>query len=135
MRSRSYRLEGLMPLPARAQPIGVSVAAAVMALTMAAANAQEAMGDAAAGRAFAAHACAPCHAITPGPHAERMFEIGPDFQAIADTLGMTATALTAFMQTSHPKMPNLILSREQAADVIAYILSLRSRPRPEQPHP
>ena len=36
-------------------------------------------------------------------------------------------ALRVFLTTSHPKMPNLILTPEQLADVIAYILSLRER--------
>jgi hypothetical protein len=38
---------------------------------------------------------------------------------------MTATALRVFLTSSHPKMPNLILTPEETADVIAYILSLR----------
>lgn len=96
-----------------------------------AANAQEGTGDLAAGRSLAYHVCSPCHAVEAVPH-PRMFEIGPDFQAIADTPGMTATALNAFLLTSHPKMPNFILSREQSADVITYILSLRAHPRPGQ---
>jgi len=49
----------------------------------------------------------------------------PDFQEIANTKGMTATALRVFLTASHPKMPNLILTPEQIADVTAYILSLR----------
>jgi mono/diheme cytochrome c family protein len=106
-----------------------------LAATACAANAQEGIGDLAAGRAFAARVCSPCHSIAPDPHAPRMFEIAPDFQTIADTPGITATALNAFMLTSHPKMPNLILSREQSADVIAYILSLRKRPQPDHTHP
>jgi hypothetical protein len=57
-----------------------------------------------------------------------MLEIAPDFQIIANTPGMTATALSAFLLTSHPKMPNFILSRGQSADVITYILSLRKHP-------
>jgi hypothetical protein len=57
-----------------------------------------------------------------------MLDIAPDFQAIADTPGMTVTALSAFLLTSHPKMPNFILSRAQSADVITYILSLQKRP-------
>ena len=63
----------------------------------------------------------------------RMFDIGPDFETVANTPGMTATALNAFLLTSHPKMPNLILSPEQSADVIAYILTLRGRPDSEKP--
>jgi len=38
---------------------------------------------------------------------------------------MTATALRVFLTTSPPNMPNLILTPDQIADVIAYILSLR----------
>jgi hypothetical protein len=49
------------------------------------------------------------------------------FPAIANTSGMTATALRAFLQTPHTKMPNLILTPEQSADVIAFLLSLRDR--------
>jgi mono/diheme cytochrome c family protein len=95
-----------------------------------AANAQEGAGDLETGRALARHVCSPCHSIEPGPAAPRMFEIAPNFATIANTPGMTATALNAFLLTSHPKMPNLILSREQSADVITYILSLRTHPRP-----
>jgi hypothetical protein len=51
--------------------------------------------------------------------------IGPANGHIANTRGMTATALRVFLRTSHPKMPNLILTPEQTADVITYILSLR----------
>ena len=51
--------------------------------------------------------------------------IGSAFRDVADTPGMTRTALRAFLLTSHPKMPNLILTPEQMDDVTAYILSLR----------
>jgi hypothetical protein len=40
---------------------------------------------------------------------------------------MTATALRVFLTTSHPKMPNPIVTPEQMTDVIAYILSLHSK--------
>jgi hypothetical protein len=55
----------------------------------------------------------------------RRIEIGPAFRDIANTPGMTATALRVFLTSSHPKMPNLILTPEETADVTAYILSLR----------
>ncbi len=51
--------------------------------------------------------------------------IGPAFRDVANTSGMTATAIRVFLRTSHPKMPNLILTPEETEDVIAYILSLR----------
>ena len=40
---------------------------------------------------------------------------------------MTATAIRVFLTTSHPKMPNLILTPAEIANVTAYILSLRDR--------
>jgi mono/diheme cytochrome c family protein len=103
------------------------ILAGALAASTIAANAQVGAGDPQAGRALARRECSPCHAVTPEPHAPRVLQIGPDFQTVANTPGMTATALNAFLLTSHSKMPNFILSREQSADVIAYILSLQHR--------
>jgi cytochrome c len=63
--------------------------------------------------------------IEPEERSLRRIEIGPAFRDIADTPGVTATALKVFLTSSHPKMPNLILTPEEIADVTAYILSLR----------
>ena len=75
--------------------------------------------------------CSPCHAVSAEQAAQRTIAIAPDFRTIANTPGMTATALRAFLHTPHPKMPNLILAPEQSADVIAFLLSLRDRRQPE----
>ena len=104
--------------------LAVMVAAALTA-TAFNPNAQD--GDVAAGRTFAREACNRCHVVEPTNTSPRIVVIGPDFQHIANTKGMTATALRVFLTTSHPKMPNLILAPEQIADVSAYILSLRER--------
>lgn len=104
--------------------VAVMVAAALTAIALTA-NAQD--GDVAAGRTFAHEACNSCHVVEPTNRSPRILVIGPDFQDIANTKGMTATALRVFLTTSHPKMPNLILAPEQITDVIAYILSLRER--------
>ena len=95
---------------------------AALAATTFSAKAQEA--DIAAGHAFAREACKVCHAVEPS-RLPRRFEIGPTFRDIANTPGMTTTALTAFLTTSHPKMPNLILTPKEITNVTAYILSLR----------
>ena len=105
--------------------------AAILALSAYAANAQDVPGNAEAGREYAREVCSPCHAVTAGQAAQRTIAIGPDFQTIANTSGMTAMALRAFLQTPHPKMPNLILTPEQSVDVIAFVLSLRDRRQPE----
>jgi mono/diheme cytochrome c family protein len=100
--------------------------AAMLALTAVSAHAQDA--DVAAGHAFAREACRACHVVETEQQKPRLVVIGPAFRDIANTRGMTATALRVFLTTSHPKMPNLILTPEEIADVSAYILSLRHRP-------
>ena len=99
--------------------------AAVLATAALSAQAQD--GDVAAGHAFAREFCNACHVVEAEQHAPRLIVIGPAFRDIANTRGITATALRVFLTTSHPKMPNLILTPEETADVIAYILSLRER--------
>ena len=104
--------------------------AGILTASACTANAQEASGNSGAGRVYASEVCSPCHTVTAEQAAQRMIAIAPDFQTIANTPGMTATALRAFLQTPHPKMPNLILTPEQSADVIAFLLSLRDRRQP-----
>ena len=109
----------------------VVMLAGVLAVSACAANAQDTPGNMDAGRAYAREVCSPCHAITAEQASQRMIAVAPDFQTIANTPGMTATALRAFLQTPHPKMPNLILTSDQSADVIAFLRSLRDRRQPE----
>ena len=97
--------------------------AAALVVTSAGLRAQE--SDVAAGHAFARNACQPCHAVEAEQRTPRRIVIGPAFRDVANTSGMTATAVRVFLRTSHPKMPNLILTPEETEDVIAYILSLR----------
>ena len=99
---------------------------ATLALIAAGAHAQD--GNAAAGHAFARQACSACHVVEAKQQAARLLVIGPAFRDIANTRGMTATALRVFLTRSHPRMPNLILTPDEIADVSAYVLSLRDRP-------
>ena len=106
------------------QRFGFSLALAAAAAV--GAHAQD--GDVGAGHAFAREACNACHMVEAKQKKPRRIVIGPAFRDIANTRGMTTTALRVFLTTSHPKMPNLILTSEEIADVSAYILSLRHRP-------
>jgi mono/diheme cytochrome c family protein len=109
------------------QPIARRLApAAILAFTAVSAHAQDA--EVATGHAFAREACSACHVVEPEQQKPRVVVIGPAFRDIANTRGMTATALRVFLTTSHPKMPNLILTPEEITDVSAYILSLHDRP-------
>lgn len=80
-------------------------------------------GDPQEGRVLAERSCASCHGIdaktrSPDPRA-------PAFRRVAQTPGMTAVALRAALQTSHRTMPNIVLSKQERENVIAYILSLK----------
>ncbi len=103
------------------------VLVAVLALAALRANAQD--GDVGAGHAFAREACNACHMAEAKQRKPRRIVIGPAFRDIANAPSTTATSLRVFLMTSHPKMPNLILTPEETADVIAYILSLRAPSR------
>jgi mono/diheme cytochrome c family protein len=101
------------------------VVALATALAATASSAYAQSGNIAAGHTFAREACNSCHIVEPEARSTRSFVIGPAFKDIANTSSTTEMALRVFLTTSHPKMPNLILTPEETADVIAYILSLR----------
>jgi cytochrome c len=76
-------------------------------------------GNPAAGRQLAEATCIGCHGAQNTSHK------APAFSAIAAMSSTTARSLDVFLRTSHPTMPNLILSDTDRGDLIAYILSLR----------
>lgn len=82
------------------------------------------IGNPARGLDYAQAHCAGCHAIlkdeTESPNPD-----SPAFAAVAATPGITRTALSVFLQSPHPTMPNLIIAGEDADNLIAYILSLK----------
>jgi mono/diheme cytochrome c family protein len=101
----------------------VLAAAAVFGLGEDAA-AQEA--DIAAGKAYAEEICATCHAVKPGALESPLFD-APSFQSVADTPGMTELALSVWLQSSHPTMPNIVLKQDDMRNVVAYIRSLKGK--------
>jgi mono/diheme cytochrome c family protein len=82
--------------------------------------------DVAAGKAYAQQVCATCHAVEPGEQDSPLFE-APTFQSVADTPGMTEMALSVWLQSSHPTMPNIVLSQDEMRNVVAYIHSLKGK--------
>jgi mono/diheme cytochrome c family protein len=75
------------------------------------------------GQTLARQMCADCHAIERGRTTSPDAEATP-FQVIANTAGMSPLALRAFLYTPHRRMPNIVLNRDDADDIIDYILSL-----------
>jgi mono/diheme cytochrome c family protein len=81
-------------------------------------------GSPARGHDLARGVCAECHAVEDLDSFSPVIP-APTFREIAAAPGMTATALSAALRTSHQEMPNLNLSSEEIADLTAYILSLK----------
>ena len=78
------------------------------------------------GRAFALQACSVCHIVAPGQLTPPRISNAVSFRSIANTTGMNEMKLQAILSTPHAIMPNLILTPEEAADVITYVMSLRT---------
>ena len=102
----------------------VLLASAMVLVSSYAARAQEA--HIAAGQAYAQKVCAACHAVLVNENMSPLAE-APTFQSVADTPGMTEMALTVWLQSSHPTMPNIILTPDDLRNVVAYIRSLAKK--------
>jgi mono/diheme cytochrome c family protein len=82
------------------------------------------IGDAQAGLKLSREVCSSCHAVEAG-ETQSPNNRAPNFQRIANVPGMTPTALTVALRTSHRTMPNLTFEQEELEDLIAYITSLQ----------
>jgi mono/diheme cytochrome c family protein len=101
----------------------IACAAAALSVSCLAAKAQDA--DVEAGAAYAERVCAACHAVLANEQYSPLPD-APTFQSVADTPGMTELALSVWLQSSHPTMPNIILTQDEIRNVVAYIHSLKS---------
>jgi mono/diheme cytochrome c family protein len=106
---------------------GLAVGLAIV-LAAAPGQAQE-HGDPAAGRTLALSVCANCHLVQNGQRQAPMDSV-PSFAALARDPAMSDARLHNFLNRPHPPMPNIELSRQQIADLVSYIASLRVPPRP-----
>ena len=78
--------------------------------------------DAQHGTELAKRWCAACHLVESGQ--KQASADGPSFAAIATKLDFTPEKVAFFLLDPHPKMPNFPLSRNEAADLAAYIGTL-----------
>ena len=76
------------------------------------------------GLAFARERCSFCHGVEYGDEFSPNV-LAPTFEQIADTPGMTQTALSVALRSTHQMMPDLILSSEEIAAIGAYLETLR----------
>ncbi len=94
--------------------------APVLAFVLAAVPAAAIPADPEQGEKIAQRWCAPCHLASPGQ--KQASADVPPFVTLART--KTDQQLAAFLTDPHPRMPNLHLTREEIADLVAYIRSL-----------
>ncbi len=87
--------------------------------------------DAANGARIADRWCASCHVVRPDQ--PRASADVPPFSAIAAKYPDIAP-LTAFLGAPYPRMPAMALSRDEIADLVAYIRT-QGPPRAEPPAP
>jgi cytochrome c len=98
--------------------------AALIGLSLTAAGGAQEIGQPGRGLELATQLCAQCHAVQKH-QARSPNENAPRFEVIASVPGMTAIALSAMLNTSHRTMPNIMLTADEQANIIAYILSLK----------
>jgi mono/diheme cytochrome c family protein len=79
--------------------------------------------DAANGKRLAERWCASCHVVTSSQ--QRGNTQAPPFSEVAKKPHMDAPMLALFLLLPHPKMPDMNLSRYEAGDLAAYIVSLK----------
>ena len=79
--------------------------------------------DAVNGERLARRWCASCHVVA----SDQRIPTGeaPPFATIAKDANLEASRLALFLLDPHPKMPDMGLSRTAAADLAAYIVSLK----------
>jgi len=77
--------------------------------------------DVAVGERLAKRWCAACHVVAADQKSGNT-QAAP-FSAVAKRPGFDAGMLALFLLTPHPKMPDMNLTRDEAADLAAYIVS------------
>ena len=77
--------------------------------------------DAANGERLSKRWCAACHVVAADQRSGTT-QASP-FSAMAKTPGLDASKLALFLLLPHPKMPDMNLTRAEAADIAAYIVS------------
>jgi mono/diheme cytochrome c family protein len=75
--------------------------------------------DARKGETLAKRWCATCHVVASDQ--QRATTQSPAFSTIANRSDFNETMLAFFLLTPHPRMPDMNLSRSEAADLAAYI--------------
>ena len=83
-----------------------------------------AAGDPVNGSQLARHWCANCHLVSHGDAAS-VSDSAPPFAEIAKDPAETPERLRGWLSQPHPAMPDLMLTRDENDDLVAYLTSLK----------
>ncbi len=92
------------------------------------------------GHSLTQRLCVSCHLAPDGQSGTAIVGI-PSLQAIANRQGQTGPNIESVLIKPHPPMPDIRLTNDEIADIIAYLETLRSGggaplvPRPPAPTP
>jgi mono/diheme cytochrome c family protein len=118
----------------RSARIGLIIGSAWLLGTAATAQETAAGGDLNAGRDLAARFCTECHVVAADQSIPPVRKPpAMSFADIANRRGDSPKALHDFLLSTHrnfdgpPNMPRMWLTHQEADDVVAYIMSLRTR--------
>lgn len=98
-------------------------AGVLLVIAAALAGSQAMAADADHGADLAKRWCASCHVVAADQ--KQASADAPPFATIAEQSDFTPEKVAFFLLAPHPVMPNFPLSRVEAADLAAYIASLR----------
>lgn len=105
-------------------PLRSIMAIAALVLTASQAQAAHEVGNAAAGRRLVTTSCTTCH--TPA-NAKAESDAVPSLAMLARDNKNNPTWTRAWLMDPHPPMEGIMLSRQQIADVIAYLNTLTKK--------
>ena len=84
-----------------------------------------ARADAARGQLLSQRWCVQCHGVLADQSSANAK--APPFSAIAAEPSATEYSLRTFLRTPHPSMPNFILQADDIADIVDYVMSLKTK--------
>jgi len=95
----------------------------MMSMILASAYPVSALENTGKGKILAQRWCASCHLVSPDQDTGSADV--PPFMSLAKRPERELDKLSAFLTDPHPVMPNMQLTRNEIADIVAYIRSLK----------
>jgi mono/diheme cytochrome c family protein len=90
--------------------------------------ATDSLGNPAYGRGLAGDLCGDCHIVSPDQESSGK-QVGPNLVERVRKPEITELALRSYLRTTHPVMPNIMLTQQQTDDIIAYLLTFKGSAR------